>query len=85
MDFKMLPSVKLWHLYVMGRQEFIHVTNTGRFHWVTISNIGCQSSEVDVFDSMHPVITNTNANCCFIMYQGKVYYSEVCFRNYLQK
>ena len=32
--------------------EFVQVLHTGQAHWVTISTIGCQQAEVDVFDSM---------------------------------
>jgi hypothetical protein len=44
---------------VMGCQDFIQVLNTGRHHWVTITNIGCQSGEIDIFDSMYPTLTNS--------------------------
>lgn len=43
---------------VMGREKFIQVLHTGKSHWITISNIGCQSNEMDVFDCMHPVVTS---------------------------
>ena len=37
--------------------EFVQVLHTGKGHWVTISTIGCQAAEVDVFDSMCPALT----------------------------
>ena len=32
--------------------EFVQVLHDGQAHWVTISTIGCQQAEVDVFDSL---------------------------------
>ncbi len=43
---------------VMKQREFVQVLNTGKGHWITISTVGCKSSEIEVFDSMHPVLTN---------------------------
>jgi hypothetical protein len=56
-----LQSVVLAHCLaftVMKGKEFIQILHTGNHHWITISTIGCQSNEVDVFDSLHPVLTD---------------------------
>ena len=36
----------------MMQGEFVQVLYDGQAHWVTISTIGCQQAEVDVFDSL---------------------------------
>ena len=33
-------------------EEFIQILHTGSFHWVTISNIGCFTGEVKLYDSL---------------------------------
>jgi hypothetical protein len=43
---------------IMHGKEFIQILFTGRNHWVTISTIGCAAGEVDVFDSLRPLLTD---------------------------
>ncbi len=43
---------------VMSGQDFVQVLNTGKGHWVTISTIGCQRNEVDIFDSLYPTLSS---------------------------
>lgn len=40
------------------RGEFVQILHSGSAHWVCISTIGCGEAEVDVFDSMTPVLTD---------------------------
>ena len=44
------------------KEQFIQVLHTGRGHWLTISNIGCATDEVDVFDSMPPAVNASLKN-----------------------
>ena len=45
--------------FEVTRGEFVQILHTGRGHWVTISTIGCENSEVQVFDSMPPAVTSS--------------------------
>ena len=49
-----LQNVALGHTLAFDviQGEFIQVLHNGQGHWVTISTIGCQQAEVDVFDSL---------------------------------
>ena len=46
--------VKYLHLnsHVHEYSEFVQVLNISRSHWVTVSNIGCQSGCVMIYDSL---------------------------------
>ena len=48
--------------YEVQTGEFVQIIHTGRGHWIAISTIGCGSAEVDVFDSMSPVISSSLQN-----------------------
>ena len=54
-----MQNVALGHTLAFDvmRGEFVQVLHTGKGHWVAISTIGCQAAEVDIFDSMCPVLT----------------------------
>jgi hypothetical protein len=46
------------------KEEFIQVLYTGRNHWVTVSTLGygSDSSQVDIFDSLPPKVTDSLQN-----------------------
>ncbi len=44
------------------RGEFVQILHTGRGHWVTVSTIGCQQAEVDIFDSASPALNSCLEN-----------------------
>ena len=46
-------------LIVLTSAECLPILHTGRGHWVTISTISCENSEVQVFDSMPPAVTSS--------------------------
>lgn len=39
--------------------EFIQILNINQSHWLTISNIGCSSSSIKVYDSLGGRLPNT--------------------------
>lgn len=45
--------------YSIKKGEFVQVLHTGFGHWVTVSTIGCSPAEVEVYDSMSPVLTGS--------------------------
>ncbi|KAL5515867.1 hypothetical protein EMCRGX_G001108 [Ephydatia muelleri] len=36
--------------YSIAKSEFIQIMNTGKHHWVTVSNINCNDEEIHVYD-----------------------------------
>ena len=38
--------------FSVPRGEFVQVLHDGKFHWVCVSNVGCQKGEVNYFDSL---------------------------------
>ena len=56
-----LQDVALGHTLAFDvmKGEFVQVLHSGKGHWVTVSTIGCQTAEIDVFDSMCPALTGT--------------------------
>jgi len=56
-----LQDVVLGHTLAFDvmKGEFVQVLHSGKGHWVTVSTIGCQTAEIDVFDSMCLALTGT--------------------------
>ena len=38
---------------VEKKEDFVQVINMGRNHWVTVTNIGCESNRIKVYDSLN--------------------------------
>ena len=36
--------------YSNAKSEFIQIMNTGKHHWITVSNINCNDEEIHVYD-----------------------------------
>ena len=48
--------------YSIAQSEFIQIMNTGKHHWVTVSNIGCNDEEMYVYVSSSGSPTNSLLN-----------------------
>ena len=48
------PSIRTAKQFPVMRGEFVQVLHTGGFHWVCVSNIGCQRlHDIKLFDSLY--------------------------------
>ena len=45
--------------YNIAKSEFIQIMNTGKHHWVTVSNINCNDEEIHVYDCASGGPTNS--------------------------
>ena len=48
--------------YSIAKSEFIQIMNTGKHHWVTVSNITCNDEEIHVYDCASGCPTNCLLN-----------------------
>ena len=48
--------------YSIAKSEFIQIMNTGKHHWVTVSNINCNDEEIHVYDCASGSPTNSLLN-----------------------
>ena len=48
--------------YSIAKSEFIQIMNTGKHHWVTVSNINCNDEEIHVYDCVSGSPTSSLLN-----------------------
>ena len=81
-DCEYINHIGLQTTFPSPKQKFIQIINKGGCHWITLSNIFCSASEVDVYDSMPSKMSpqdirnvchltkHFNNNCLTINYQS---------------